>query len=123
MRFRTGIILAATLFAMTLVTGCSSGKLRLPFAMGPELTPDEMRQKHGEGAKYLLNEPATASAAPGTTATAAQGAPARRFEVAPDLLNQPPVRQAARSPAAATAVPAAAPAASRYGDLLFISGQ
>ena len=61
---------------MALVTGCSSGKLRLPFAMGPELTPDEMRQKHGEGAKYLLNEPATASAAPGTTATAAQGVPA-----------------------------------------------
>lgn len=124
MQSKSGAIFAV-LAALILVSGCGSSRFRLPFAMGPELTPEEMRQKHGEAAKYLLNEPAT----PGTTAAAASGAraeqpvPSRKFEVAPDLLNQPPVRQAARTGALAAAVPASAPSASRYGDLLFISGQ
>ena len=123
MHFKPGALFAV-LLASILLTGCGSGRFRLPFAMGPELTPEEMRQKHGEGAKYLLNEPTTPGTptASASAAGAAQPAPSRKFEVAPDLVNQPPVRQAART-ALAAAVPASAPSASRYGDLLFISGQ
>ena len=94
MRNITGRNLAAVVALAALLGGCSGW--RLPFAMGPELTPDEMRKKHGEAATYQMEEPE--GKAQGAAASAAPTQGTGKFAVSPDLLQAPPVRLAAISP-------------------------
>lgn len=108
MRFKLLIVSGAVVAALASVAGCKNlpSYMQIPGRMGPDLTPDEMRKKYGEGSEYLMEEPGKAAA------------PKKAPEV---VASAPTVRQAAIP--AAPVIPADAPLAARYGDLLFISGQ
>jgi 2-iminobutanoate/2-iminopropanoate deaminase len=89
---------------------------RLPGAMGPTQSPDEIRRQEGEMAMYRLDKerkpapPKTVASAPAPKA-AASASPASRTP------------QAANPPARGRNESKPTPAAMRYGDLFFISGQ
>jgi 2-iminobutanoate/2-iminopropanoate deaminase len=108
---RQHFVLVATL----LLVGCS---YRLPGAMGPTKTPDEIRKTEGESSMYVLEKkppPAPASRPDAALPSAARAAPSS----APGRA----MRQAAVAPARGRQGDGEAPAAMRYGDLFFISGQ
>jgi 2-iminobutanoate/2-iminopropanoate deaminase len=103
--------------ATLLVVGCG---YRLPGAMGPKETPDELRRRHGDAAKYLLEAPRPGSVPEARSATRSAPPAAKPL---PGTVSGSPVRQAAVAPARGRNAPGEAPAATRYGDLFFISGQ
>ena len=104
--------LALALGYVALVAGCG---LRMPGAMGPTRTPDEIRKAEGETAMYRLDERKAPSAAPKQAASPQISKPAPS---APQVLPQ-----AANSPARGRNDANPTPAAMRYGNLFFISGQ
>jgi 2-iminobutanoate/2-iminopropanoate deaminase len=114
-----GMSIVFVVAAVTL-TGCG---FRLPFAMGPERTPHEIRAQQGESGMYGLNVPDAPANAKGQAPAAPNRAKA--YEVSPELIGQPPSRQAAArpGPTGPGAIPGDAPPAARYGDLVFLSGQ
>src|SRR6476620_8164907 len=100
--------------SITRAAGCSTGPVKglLPWIpQGPGNTPGDAR------------EPAQS---PAPQAGAPQPAPAstRRMEVAPDLVAQsPPAPRSAAEMASAAASAASYTQGTRYGDLVFVSGQ
>src|SRR5687768_12989890 len=105
------IVIVATL----LLVGCS---YRLPGAMGPNKTPDEIRKTEGETSMYVLEK--KPSSAPGSRSDAPASA---AKATAPSSSLGKAMRQAAIAPARGKQGEGDAPAAMRYGDLFFISGQ
>src|SRR5687767_11306623 len=103
------------IIAGLLVAGCS---WRLPGAMGPTKTPDEIRKTEGETSMYMLEKkpPSALGSRPDAASTSAKPAPSTS---APAKA----MRQAAVAPARGKQGEGDAPAAMRYGDLFFISGQ
>lgn len=113
----------AALIALTsLVAACSGGKGPgglLPWIpQGPGNTPGEARAEREAQARETP-QPATPLAS-----RPAEAVPGRRIEVAPDLVAQsaPPPRTAAQQ-GAAGGTAASYTQGTRYGDLVFVSGQ
>ena len=108
---------------------CSSTGIGLPWVkQGPGNTAEDGRaakeaQARGESPQQPQQARATQPAANQPSAVAA--APTRQMEVAPDLIAQspPPPRSAAEQAAAAAGSAASYTQGTRYGDLVFISGQ
>jgi 2-iminobutanoate/2-iminopropanoate deaminase len=109
--------------SITLAAGCSTGPMKglVPWIpQGPGNTPEDARAQREAQAR---GEPAPA---PAPQARAPQPAPAstRRMEVAPDLVAQsPPPPRSAAEMASAAASAASYTQGTRYGDLVFVSGQ
>jgi 2-iminobutanoate/2-iminopropanoate deaminase len=122
------ISIAAAAF---IVAACATGGIGLPWVkQGPGTTPEEARaqresQARGEPAPQA--RPAQPAPAPAPSAAAAPVNP-RQIEVAPELVAQtPPPPRTAAQVAAATAGTAGSASSytqgTRYGDLVFVSGQ
>ena len=89
---------------------------------GPGITPEEARaQRDAKARGEAPPAPAPAAARP----AAPEPASTRRMEVAPDLVAQspPPPRSPEQQAAAAAGSAASYTQGTRYGDLVFISGQ
>jgi 2-iminobutanoate/2-iminopropanoate deaminase len=111
----------APMFVAALLGGCSTGMGGLlPWVpQGPGITPEEARaQKEGRAREATPAPQAAKPATPEPVAT-------RRMEVAPDLVAQsaPPPRTPAQQAAAGAGSAASYTQGTRYGDLVFISGQ
>lgn len=89
---------------------------------GPGITPEEARAQREAKAR---GEPVPAPAPAPAAARAPEPASTRRMEVAPDLVAQspPPPRSAAQQAAASAGSAASYTQGTRYGDLVFVSGQ
>ena len=115
------------LFIAALVAGCGTpmGGMVPWVPQGPGITAEEARAQREAKAR------GEAPAVPAPVPTAATPRPVpepvatRRMEVAPDLVAQspPPPRSAAQQAAAAAGSAASYTQGTRYGDLVFISGQ
>lgn len=119
MSCRSGAPLGAMLAIALVAGGCG---YRLPGAMGPKMTPEEMRQRHGDSAKYLLEEPSAAAAElkARQAAAAAKKDSGEKLPARASVANTP-LRQLALAPKGVQE--AAQPAGTRFGNLFFISGQ
>jgi 2-iminobutanoate/2-iminopropanoate deaminase len=120
-RFTTFI--AATL----LVAGCgtTTGGFGIPWVkQGPGNTPEEARAERESRARGETAAPQARAPEPAPSAAAAP-ASTRRMEVAPDLVAQspPPPRTPAQAAAASGGSAASYTQGTRYGDLVFVSGQ
>lgn len=100
--------------AALLVSGCG---YRLPGAMGPAMTPEEIRKAEGESSMYLLEKKPPAEAAPRPAPTHAT-----KLGLSPSAPGKA-TRQAAVASARGKHGAGEPPAAIRYGDLFFISSQ
>ena len=116
------ISIAAAAFVVA-ACGTTSGGFGLPWVkQGPGNTPEEARaqreaQARSEAPQARAPQPApSAAVAPVNT---------RQIEVAPDLVAQspPPPRTAAQAAAASAGSASSYTQGTRYGDLVFISGQ
>jgi len=89
---------------------------------GPGITPEEARAQREAKAR---GEPVPAPAPAPAAARAPEPASTRRMEVAPDLVAQspPPPRSPAQQAAASAGSAASYTQGTRYGDLVFVSGQ
>jgi 2-iminobutanoate/2-iminopropanoate deaminase len=125
LRLTTSIVLVA------MVTACGTpmGGMIPWVPQGPGNTAEEGRAQReakarGEGQPAPAAAPAAAAAAPARPATPETVA-TRRMEVAPDLVAQspPPARSPAQQAASAAGSAASYTQGTRYGDLVFISGQ
>jgi 2-iminobutanoate/2-iminopropanoate deaminase len=125
------LILIARLFsrqliiaAAVLAAGCGSTGIGIPWIpQGPGNSPEEARAQREARAR---GDSTPAPAAPAAArAPAAEPASTRRMEVAPDLVaqNPPPPRTPAQQAAGGAASAASYTQGTRYGDLLFVSGQ
>src|SRR5687767_13468321 len=108
---------AVALGGVVALSGCG---YRLPFSMGPEKTPHEIRAQHGESAMYASKPEETAARArPNAAAQRPAGLPGETGE---KLAPWTAVPLASRAPAASgtgSTSSGSSPQASRYGDLLF----
>lgn len=113
----------STLICMLLVAACGTSGIGLPWVpQGPGETGEEARARREAQAR---GETPPARAPASSAARAPDAAvPGRRMDVAPDLVAQtpPPPRSAAQQ-ASGAALAGAYTQASRYGDLVFVSGQ
>lgn len=118
----------STLICMLLVAACGTSGFGLPWVpQGPGETREEARARREAQARGEVAPPRAPQAESAARAPEAS-VPGRRMDVAPDLIAQapPPPRNAAQQAAAQAAGGALAGAytqASRYGDLVFVSGQ
>ncbi|HUQ28622.1 MAG TPA: Rid family detoxifying hydrolase [Usitatibacter sp.] len=114
----TSILLAA------LATACSTpmGGLIPWVPQGPGNTPEEARAQREAKAR---GEPAPAPAAAATRPASPEPLATRRMEVAPELVAQtaPPPRSPGQQAAPSAGSAASYTQGTRYGDLVFISGQ
>ena len=123
--------ITAILAAALTVAGCgtSSGGIGIPWVkQGPGNTPEEGRasreaQARGDAPPAPRSSPAPAPAAQPSVAQAP--ATTRQIEVAPELVAQtpPPPRTPAQAAAASGGSASSYTQGTRYGDLVFISGQ
>ena len=93
---------------------------------GPGNTPDEARaQREAKARGEPIPAPAPAPAAARSTPPPQEPASTRRMEVAPELVAQspPPPRSPAQQAASGAASAASYTQGTRYGDLVFVSGQ
>jgi 2-iminobutanoate/2-iminopropanoate deaminase len=112
-----------------IVSACASGGIGLPWVkQGPGNTAEEGRAQReaaarGESAPQArAPQPAPATPAPSTAAAPVNS---RQIEVAPELVAQtpPPPRTPAQVSAASAGSASSYTQGTRYGDLVFISGQ
>ena len=116
--------------AALVVAGCgtTTGGFGLPWIkQGPGNTPEEGRAEREARSQPPQPAPPQARAPQSTPAPSAAQAPvnSRQIEVAPDLVAQtpPPPRTPAQAAAATAGSAASYTQATRYGDLVFVSGQ
>jgi 2-iminobutanoate/2-iminopropanoate deaminase len=117
-------ILAATPF---MLAACSTIGGMIPWVpQGPGTTPEEARaQREAKARGEPIPAPVPAPAAARSTPPPQEPASTRRMEVAPELVAQspPPPRSPAQQAASGAGSAASYTQGTRYGDLVFVSGQ